>query len=81
MTYYKLKIIRHIFELNISQGRWTTVYIAVKHKLDNELLRELNWAIISSYQIPSYEFAWHLLTKTVTNHTDCFHYIESVVIE
>ena len=81
MGYYEVKIIRPKFENNFSQGKKTTVYIAIKNKMDNEILNRFNWAIESVYQIPSYKYAWYLLTKTVTNHRDCFNYRESVVIE
>ncbi len=81
MRYYEVKIMRPMFEGNLSQGKTTKVYIALKNKLDNETLKRFNWEIISVYLIPSYKYAWYLLTKTVTNHIDCFNYRESVVIE
>ena len=81
MRYYEVKIMRPMFEGNLSQGKTTKVYIALKNKLDKETLKRFNWEIISVYLIPSYKYAWYLLTKTVTNHIDCFNYRESVVIE
>lgn len=81
MKYYEAKIIQPEFEGNYLQGKRTTVYIAVENKMDNEIMKRFNWAIISVYQIPSYKYAWYVLTKTVTNHCDCFNYNESVVIE
>ena len=81
MRYYEVKIINSMFEGNLSQGKTTKVYIAVKDKLGKEILKRFNWEIVSVYLIPSYKFAWYLLTKTVTNHVNCFDYSESVVIE
>lgn len=81
MKYYKAKIIQPLFTNNFSQGKKATVYIAVENKMDNAIMERFNWAIESIYQIPSYKYALYLLTKTVTNHRDCFNYQESVVIE
>lgn len=82
MTYYKANILRPIFKGNHTQGEHTIVYIAIEKKMDDNILNDLfHWDIISVSQIPSYRFAWYILTKPVTNHRDCFNYTESVVIE
>ena len=81
MKYYKAYILQQMFEGNYVQGKRTTVYFAVENKMDDETLKRFNWAIVSWSRIPSYKYAWYLLTKTVTNHRDCFNYRESVVIE
>ncbi len=81
MKYYEAKIIRPMFKGNYTQGKKTTVFIAVKKTVSNDLLKDFNWVILYIHQIPSYKYALYLLTKTVTNHDNCFDYLESVVIE
>ena len=81
MKYYALRIIQPIFEGNICQGKQTTVYVAIKDKLDSDILIEFDWAVVYAFQIPSYRFLLYILTKPVTNHIDCFKYSSSVVVE
>lgn len=81
MKYYEVEIIRPMFAGNLLQGKTTTVYISLKDKLTEDMLKQFNWAIRAAYRISPCKYAWYLLTKPVTNHIDCFNFSESVVIE
>ena len=81
MRYCELEIIRPMFAGNLTQGKATTVYIGLKDKLTMEMLKQFNWAIRAAYTLSPWKYAWYLLTKPVTNHSDCFNFSASVVIE
>lgn len=81
MKYYEARIIRPMFHGNVIQGQTTIVYFGLENKLTEKMLERFNWAIRSVHLIPSWEFAWHVLTKPVVNHDDCFNFYKSVVIE
>lgn len=81
IKYYTLRILQPIFEGNMCQGKQTTVHVAIKNKLDSDILTEFDWVVIHAFQIPSYRFLLYILTKPVTNHIDCFKYSSSVVVE
>lgn len=81
MRYYEVKIIRPMFAGNLMQGKTTTVYISLKDQLTAEMLEQFNWTIRGVYTLSPWKYAWYLLTKPVTNHNDCFNFLDSVVIE